>query len=207
MSTLQKSAQEVFESPITKGKTVGEKWVGDLYQSTLTLKEYLPSSVSPEHYLEAKRALRAMWNDILDAEKKFDSENNFHLTSNGEFPKRGSFITASFEEWTSERSMSEVHEDVTKLTGLFNVDEKDEDCITVGVGRKQHFEKLPYVSICYVYSTTVYTYRYFRDAEVLKKSWMYEIEDIVKWREDTEEELNKVPCDILERIKNEVARK
>lgn len=183
---------ETFEYPkwdTNKGPMV--KKVENIYRSLLDLGKRLPKQISEETYLEAKRAIKALYIESR-GKNPTDIKLGFHRTEDEEFPEDGMFIT-----FTNFSSKTYGLGKGKGSYGLFPNDKKMQD------GKRAEYVWREILSICYVRGNELEVYGYYPfTGEISEPNYM-SIESIYKWKEDDSKNLSKVPQDVLDEIVNE----
>lgn len=190
---------ETFEYPkwdTNKGPMI--KKVENIYRSLLDLGKRLPKQISEETYLEAKRAIKALY---IESQRKnpTDTKLGFHRTEDGEFPENGMFIT--FTNYSSKTyGLGKGKSTHGVFYGVFPSD------TTIQDGESAGYAWRDILSICYVRGSELEVYGYYIPTGEISEPIHKDIESIYKWKEDSAKDLSKVPQDVLNKIERGALR-
>lgn len=191
--------QETFEYPKMDGKGPKIRQIGNLYAKLIDLEDNLPKGINEADYLEAKKALKKMWLSV-NGRTTSDTKNNVYRTEDGDFPPEGSFISCTHRYlWKPEYDIySPEREGISAMIGLYSTPRTDWlSADEYPIKKSGVYE---YTALNFVESGEVHPFKYFSDLDFLLEGEPYPVENILKWREDTEKEFNKVPKKVIDEI-------
>lgn len=196
------TTNETFEYPNMTGRGPKIRQIGNLYAKLIDIEDDLPKGINEDDYLVAKRALKKLWLSV-SGKSATDAKNNVYRTEDGDFPKEGSFITCTHKYiWKDKYSWSKESEEVTGMEGLHAGNTEDylfkEE---YPVAESRYYKCM---DINFVEGEEVHMFKYFKDIDLLVEGKVFPMKDLLRWRYDTEKDLNMVPRKVLDEIASKI---